>query len=286
MTEVSTIQIHTAITTHRKFRKLAKRMGGEVVALGVLAKLWIVAREHSDGGVLRNWIIADIDDAIGIDGVGLKLQDANWISYSKDDRAITVIGWITWSAHGDKPGNVTTISESSLSARAPAKPITTPPPALVLVGETDDRSFTAEDLLAGKADHLKGRAAACEAVARALCEVHAKTWGGSARRRSTKARPLLRAMKAAFIDEKRKPSDLARACAGMRFDPWKERKNNTDWKFVIRHFDKWIDLYELNAENGSTTARTSDGDGWGPWSEDGFPDRASWEAWKRERVQA
>ena len=46
------------------------------------------------------------------------------------------------------------------------------------------------------------------------------------------------------MGEGHKPSDFLKAIYGMRHDTWPERKNRNGWTYVLRHIERWIELYD------------------------------------------
>ena len=53
------------------------------------------------------------------------------------------------------------------------------------------------------------------------------------------------------IGEGRTPSDFIKAIYGMKLDPWPERKDRNGWVYVVRHIERWIDLFD---EHGLSTS--------------------------------
>ena len=120
--------------------------------------------------------------------------------------------------------------------RAPPKPERkrAEQPALLEAGP-----ISADDLLAGRFDGV----AASDELLTALVRFWARTWRHPESVTLTKERRA--ALKRAIVDDKRKPSDIAKACVGMLEDPWPERAKPGmhELQHVVRQLEKWLGLY-------------------------------------------
>ena len=80
----------------------------------------------------------------------------------------------------------------------------------------------------------------------------AHVWG------KNKARILISAPRRktwrAAINEGVTPSMFLRAIWGMKHDEWPERKNRCDLPYVLRHMDRWLDLFERHGFSDVDTA--------------------------------
>ena len=129
-------------------------------------------------------------------------------------------------------------SKTHTSAKLPT-PATEPAPPEADQPAEPASDATPSDIRTGLWDHLSPSKAAKDlGLLRGLCEAHRLAFGSS--RAKTPEAQDAKHLRALLRDEKRNPSDVAKALIGFSRDPWPGRKNQTRWEHLRRDFDKYL----------------------------------------------
>ena len=107
----------------------------------------------------------------------------------------------------------------------------------------------------------------------AFALVYEDVWGAKT---SSKSKMIKSISKQMIVSDGWTPSDICKAIRGMSNDTWSERKKFSGWTYLAKHFEKWLALYEQGSDK-------ADAGSWGPWRDEGFATRESWEEYRKNK---
>lgn len=127
------------------------------------------------------------------------------------------------------------------------------PDAGISLAQIDPR-----EIVSGRYDVLRGaRALDATNLLDALLGLWARTWGKRGQPKITKERAT--AFRRAFVVEKRTPSEVAKAILGMAEDDWAQRADHCDLAHVVKHLERWVELWEAVRSGARQSKRSAGG---------------------------
>jgi len=71
-----------------------------LMVIGGLHSIWCAVNEHTTDGIMRNAVPEDIDEIAGIDGIGLAMRDAGWLTVNERTHELVFPNFHQWNTCG------------------------------------------------------------------------------------------------------------------------------------------------------------------------------------------